>query len=203
MEIFLNPNVDYLILVTGFVLIMLAIITPGTGILEITAVFALIAVGYSFFQVPINLWALFVIFLGAVLFGVSIWRTKQRITLALSLILIIIGSVYLFQGQTWWQPAVNPLLAFLVSVVVMGFFWIAGRKAIEASLVLPHHELDQLIGLIGEAKTDISQEGTVQVESELWSAYSHKPIQQGSRVRIIKRDGFLLEVEKEDEPNTH
>lgn len=202
MEILLIPDVAYLVLIVSFVLIMLATITPGTGILEILAVFILVFAAYSVYQLPLNLWALFLILIGAVLFGLSIWRTKRHFTLAASLILFVIGSAYLFRGQNWWQPAVDPLLATFVSSLVLGFFWIAGRKAIEASQIVPRHELTELIGAIGEAKTDIFKEGTVQLESELWSAYSQYPIPQGSRVRVINRDGFLLEVVKEEENQT-
>ena len=202
MQILFNPDVAYLILVASFVLIMLAVITPGTGILEIAAVFILLTAAYSIIQIPLNLWALPVIATAAGLFVLAIWRTKHLLTLGISLILFVIGSAYLFRGQYWWQPAVNPLLAAFVSAIVLGFFWIAGRKAIEASQIIPRHELTQLIGAVGEAKTDIYKEGTVQVESELWSAYSKSPIPNGSRVRVINRDGFLLEVIKEDDPQT-
>lgn len=202
MQILFNPDIAYLILVASFVLIMLAVITPGTGILEIAAVFILLTAAYSIIQIPLNLWALLVIVCAAGLFVLAVWRTKHLLTLAIALILFVFGSAYLFRGQNWWQPAVNPLLATFVSALVVGFFWIAGRKAIEASQIIPRHELTQLIGAIGEAKTEIHKSGTVQVESELWSAYSKSPIPKGSRVRVINRDGFLLEVVKEEDQQT-
>src|SRR4030042_1778053 len=62
-------------------------------------------------------------------------------------------------------------------------------------LPLPRHDLAKIIGDEGEAKTDTFNEGSVQIESELWSARSAVPISEGSKVRVISREGFILEVE--------
>jgi membrane-bound ClpP family serine protease len=42
----------------------------------------------------------------------------------------------------------------------------------------------------------------VQVASELWSARSSVPISKGSRVRVVSRQGFVLNVEtiEDDKP---
>jgi len=53
-----------------------------------------------------------------------------------------------------------------------------------------------MVGQVGEAKTRIHSEGSVQVSGELWSARSEKPIPTGSAVRVLAREGFILLVEK-------
>jgi membrane-bound ClpP family serine protease len=60
----------------------------------------------------------------------------------------------------------------------------------------PTHSLDGLVGQIGEAKTRVDEEGSVQVDGELWSARSEKSIPAGSMIRVIRREGFVLIVEK-------
>jgi membrane-bound ClpP family serine protease len=65
----------------------------------------------------------------------------------------------------------------------------------ESEKIKPRHDLAKIIGEIGEARTDIYNEGSVQIESELWSARSTVKISEGSKVRVVKRDGFILEVE--------
>ena len=77
-----------------------------------------------------------------------------------------------------------------------GFVWIVAQKAIEADRVRPTHDLEALIGEIGEARSTISDEGSVQVAGELWSAKSEQPIPEGSKVRVLGRDGFSLKVEQ-------
>jgi membrane-bound ClpP family serine protease len=195
MDFFLSPNIAYLVLVIGLVLSLMAIFTPGTGIFEIGALFALILAGYSVYNLPVNWWAVGILILGVFPFMIAVRRSRRLVYLVISIIAMIVGSVFLFPGEKWWQPAVNPFLAILVSLITAGYFWIAVRKIMEAEHKRPAHDLEKLIGKMGEARTDIHLDGTVQVESELWSAFSQAPIPNGSKVRIKKRDGFVLEVE--------
>ncbi len=45
MEILIDPNVAYLLLVVGIVLVIMALFAPGTGVLEIGALFVLFLAG--------------------------------------------------------------------------------------------------------------------------------------------------------------
>ena len=56
-----------------------------------------------------------------------------------------------------------------------------------------------MIGEDGEAKTDVHKEGSVQVDGELWSARSKELIQMGAQIKVISRDGFILDVEEVEE----
>jgi membrane-bound serine protease (ClpP class) len=193
MEILLNPNVAYIILVIGVILTIMALFAPGTGVLEISALFVLLLAGCEISQQPTNLWALLLLIMGVIHFILAV--RKSRIYLVIALIAFVVGSIYLFEGDYWWQPGVNPILAIVTSVMACGFLWIAVTKVLESDRMRPRHKLANLTGEVGEAKTDIHSEGTVQIESELWSARSSILIPEGSKVRVVKREGFILEVE--------
>jgi membrane-bound serine protease (ClpP class) len=193
-EILLDPNIAYLLLVAGMVLAVLALLAPGTGLLELGALIALLLAGWEIFNLPINLWALGVLLLGGFLFALALRKPERSAYLAISIIALAIGSAFLFKGEGW-RPAVNPVLAVVVSGLTVIFFRITARKVIEADQTQPAHDLDALIGAVGEAKTDIYTDGTVQVNGELWSAYSERLIYADSPVRVLRRDGFILEVE--------
>ncbi len=195
MDVLLNPNVAYLIFAGGMMVAILAVISPGTGLLEIAAGFAFLLAGWAVYNLPVNGWALVILAIGVFPFLIAVRRSGRLIYLGISIAALVIGSAYLFRGETWWQPAVHPLLALVVSVLLTGFFWIAVRKYLEAVIARPAHDLRSLIGAIGEAKTDIQDEGSVQVGGELWSARSDRLIIHGERVRVIAREGFLLTVE--------
>lgn len=195
MDILLNPNIAYLLLVAGFVLAILALFAPGTGLLEVTALFTLLLAGYSIYHLPVNLWALIVLGLGVFPFLLALRKSGQVLFLAISILALVVGSSFLFRGEGW-LPAVDPLLALFISVVTAVSFWWIGRKAIEADETRPTHDLEQLIGEVGEAKSDIQMEGSVQVRGELWTAHSETLIPAGSTVRVIGREGFILNVVK-------
>jgi membrane-bound serine protease (ClpP class) len=194
-EILLNPNVAYLMLVSGALLAILALLNPGTGLLELAGLFLLVLAGYAVYNLPVNYWALLLILFGVISFLIALRRSRRQIYLAASIAALVIGSIFLFDRQGW-QPAVNPALALVVSAGVVGFLWLIAQKWLETERVQPAHDLEALIGAVGEAKSSIHQEGSVQVGGELWSAQSAQPIPEGARVRVIGREGFFLLVEQ-------
>lgn len=197
MDFLQDPNVVYVLMAGGLIAAVLSLASPGTGFLEIGALFIIGVAGWGIvnYGLPINWWALLLLAIGAVLFFLSVRRSRALPLLAASVLAIVLGSAFLFSADHWYIPAVNPLLASTVSVISGVFFWVVGRKAIEASEARPTHDLEGLIGMTGEAKSRIYNEGSVLVNSELWSARSEQPISEGARVRVVGREGFSLKVE--------
>ncbi len=197
MDILIDPTLAYLLIMGASLFVLLALLTTGTGIFEISALFCLILAGYAVTQLDINLWSLLLILLSVIPFLHAMRRPKRYAALAISLLGIIVGSAYLFQDQKG-GPAVNPIVATLTSILYAALVWSAVQKTLQAHQAPPVHNLDILIGQIGEAKTQINQrEGSVQVAGELWSARctGETPIPIGYAVRVIGREGFVLEVE--------
>lgn len=196
MNILLDPNLAYLLLLAGTFFGLLALVTPGTGALEIGSLFCLLLAGYAITQLNFNLWALILLILSVVPFVYAIRKPKRELYLAGSILGLVIGSAYLFRN-TNGGPAVNLLFAAVASILYAGFLWLVIRKTLQAFLAPPAHDLGALVGQVGEAKTRIHTEGSIQVGGELWSAHSKDPIPVGSFVRVLRRDGFILFVEKD------
>jgi membrane-bound serine protease (ClpP class) len=197
MEILLDPNIAYILLVLGSILLLMAIVTPGTHLMEGGAILFLALAGYAIYNLGFNVWALIVLVLSVVPFIYSIQKPKRELILALSLVGVIIGSVYLFPSSGF-LPAVNPFLALVVSILSGGLLFLAVRKGMQAHHARPLQDLSALIGKIGQTKTRVEDDGSVQVAGELWSARSDKPIPAGSRVRVVSREGFILLVVPEE-----
>lgn len=199
MDIFLDPNIAYLLLAGGLIFTVLAIFNPGTGILEIISLFALLLSGWSVYNLAdqgrVNWWALLIIFVGIVLFVIAVRISSHLVLLLGSIAAVVLGSAFLFRSAQWWIPAVNPFLASAVGILSGGFFWVTARKVIEAESTRPTHDLGALVGMIGEAKTEIHEDGSIQVAGELWSAISDESIPEGQRVRVVGREGFVLKVQ--------
>ena len=195
MDFLLDPNVAYLILLGGVLLAMLALAAPGTGFFEIGAFFCIALAGYAIYNLSFNWWALILLALSIVPFIYAIQKPKRELYLGLSILLLVIGSVFIFP-RTEEGAIVNPIVAIVASGLVAGFLWIAVRKSVEAASVRPSHDLEGLVGQIGEARTKVDADGSVQVAGELWSARSEKPIAAGNSIRVVGREGFVLIVEK-------
>jgi len=195
MDFLLEPNIAYLILLASVLLGFMALVSPGTGLFEIGAFFSIALAGYAVYNLSFNWWALVLLVLSIVPFVYAIQKPKREIYLGLAILLIIVGSMFMFP-RIEGKASVNPLVAITASSLVAGFLWIAVRKSIEAGSVRPSHDLEALVGQVGEARTDIHEEGSVQVGGEMWSARSASLIPKGSPVRVVRRDGFVVVVEK-------
>lgn len=195
MDILLEPNVAYLILMGGILLAMMSLVTPGTGLFEIGAFFCLALAGYAIYNLDFNWWALLILALSIIPFVYAIQKPNRGLYLGGSILFLVLGSSFLFAGDGW-KPAVNPLLAFVASGSFAAFLWIAVGKTVQAGSARPSHDMDVLLGMVGEARTRVHSEGSVYVGGELWSARSEKAISSGSAVRVVRREGFVLVVEK-------
>ncbi|NOH04345.1 MAG: hypothetical protein HND47_21410 [Chloroflexi bacterium] len=196
MDFLLDPNIAYLILLGGILLGLMAIVTPGTGLFEVGSFFCLALAGYAVYILSFNWWALLLIVLSFIPFVYASQKPRREIYLALAILLLLVGSVFLF-AVDGWRPAVNPLVAFLASGSLAVFLWIVVRKSAQAASARPVHDLDALVGQAGEARTSIKDDGSVYVGGEMWTARSEGEIPSGSRVRVVRREGFVLVVEKE------
>jgi membrane-bound serine protease (ClpP class) len=201
MDTLMNANLGYLLLMVGVLLAVMAVITPGTGFFELGALMILLLTGWFVYNLPVNYWALIFLAGGVVLFIIMLLERHRPMSrrfdylLAASLVVTFIGTTGLFKKGESWLPGANPLLILTVTVLEGGYLWIATRKTIEAFLAPPVQDLERLVGMLGEAKTEVYTDGSVQVAGELWSAHSQAPIPAGSRVRVTGREGFILEVE--------
>ncbi len=202
MDFLLEPNIAYLILLSGVLLALLAIVTPGTGLFEIGAFFCLLLAGYAVYNLSFNWWALVILLLSIVPFFYAVQKPKREIYLGISILLLVIGSVFLF-AMDGWKPAVNPFVALVTSSLLAAFLWVVVRKTVQAAGVRPVHDLETLMGLSGEARSTIHEDGSVYVSGEMWSARSDSIIPAGSTIRVVRREGFILVVEKDGQSNNN
>src|SRR4030095_11158381 len=195
MDFLLEPNVAYLILLAGVMMGFLALVTPGTGLFEVAAFFCIVLAGYAVYNLSFNWLALVLLVLNIIPVVYAIQKPKRELFLGLSILLLIIGSLFMFPSEDGLF-AVHPAVAVLASGLVTGFLWIAVRKSMEAAGRRPSHDLNGVLGKSGEARTDVHEEGSVQVAGELWSARSVNLIPKGSSIRIVRRDGVVVVVEQ-------
>lgn len=195
MENLVNPNIAYILWMVSFLAAILAVLSPGTGLLEGAALAGLFLTGYISYQLPLNLWALVLFVPSAIVFYLAVWRRRARKYLIVAIILFLAGAAWLYWGNTV-APAVHPLVLALVSVMEGGLLWIITQKILDAARERPAQDLTELIGARGEARTDVHAEGSVYVAGELWSARSQVLVPKGRRVRVIGREGLILDVEE-------
>jgi membrane-bound serine protease (ClpP class) len=190
----LFPNLVYLSLMAGLWFAALAIVSPGTGVLELLALVALAAVGLATAILPLNVWAVGLLLVGGVLFIISLQRKRPELWLSASAIVLSLGSVFMFEVEDG-LIAVHPLLALVASVLTLGFFWFAIRKAVVAQRSEPSIDPARVINKVAEVRTKLDPIGSVYALGELWTARAEKPLKPGTKVKVVGREGLILVVE--------
>src|SRR3990172_5370016 len=137
MDFLLGPNVVFLLLLTGVLLGVLAALTPGTGLLEISAFFCLAGAGYGAYNLPFNWWALLILALSTIPIIFAFQKSRRELWLGLSILGLVGGAALVF-------ASVNPLLALIASGMAGAFLWIAVRKSVQATQSRPVHDLKAL-----------------------------------------------------------
>jgi membrane-bound serine protease (ClpP class) len=74
------------------------------------------------------------------------------------------------------------------------FLFIVGA-AIQALRRKVTSGVEGLLGEVGVAQTDLQPDGLVHVQGEQWRARAAQPIPQGTRIRVVRREGLTVHVE--------
>jgi membrane-bound serine protease (ClpP class) len=117
-----------------------------------------------------------------------------------------VGAVSLAVGSFLLFAGVSPVLAvspWLIGAVVLSsllFFGFAMTVAMRGRRRASITGQEGMVGLAGEARTDLAPEGQAWVKGALWRARAlNGPIAKGTRIRVRRVDGLLLLVRAEDD----
>ncbi len=194
MEFLINPNSAYLLVIAAIVLMVATTLFPKHLSLKVGAVLCLGLALYELWVLKANMWALVVVALSVLPFLRAMREMRFSFALfALTILLLIVGSAFLFTDQDG-RPLILRLTV-IVSMLGAEFIWIAMRRASDRNNPRGNDH-DSLIGLTGEAYTDIHEFGSVRAVGEIWQANSKEPIPAGSLVRIVRQTGLILTVKK-------
>jgi membrane-bound serine protease (ClpP class) len=194
MDTSLLANLIFLAMTATVWVTVMALVTPGTGVLEVLALLGVAISTFGILTIPINYWALPLLLAGTVLFGLSIWRWQRGLWLALSAVTFSLGSMFMFkiEGRVL---AVDPLLGVGTSLLTLAFFWLIVRKSLLAYRAPSTDSLSAVMGKTGEVRTTLNPVGSVYVNGELWSARAETELAPGVKIVVTGREGLILIVQ--------
>lgn len=195
LEIISNPNIAYILLILGFYGLYFEFANPGAIFPGVAGAICLIIGFYALQTLPINYAGLLLILLGIGLLIAEAFVTSHGI-------LGLGGAVSLFLGSTMLIESESPFIqlswAVIIPVVIVSsaLFIATVTVAVRVHREKPDTGMEGLIGLIGEAMTDIHADGQIFVRGEIWSASSDEPVHKGEKVVVASVDGLRLKVKK-------
>jgi membrane-bound serine protease (ClpP class) len=177
----------------GFYGIFFELTNPGTIFPGVIGAISLILAFYSFQTLPVNYAGLLLILLAIVLFILEIKVTSYGLLSIGGIVSMSIGSIMLFDSPL-------PFLRISYSVIVpsiiitMLLFIITISLVVKAHRRKPETGYEELIGMEGEARTDVHNEGQVFVHGEIWEAWSDEPVKARSIITVELVKGLKLKV---------
>jgi len=188
-----DPNIAYLLMTIGTIGIIAELYSPGAILPGIVGAISLILAFYAFQSLPVNYAGMLLFLLGIVFFILEASVTSYGLLAIGGVISMLIGSLMLIKSdaeffQISWAvilPVVTLASAFTLLVIGTGMNALRRRPATGR---------EEMVGLVGIARTALAPDGQLAVRGELWEAVSEQPVAAGSEVEVTAVDGLRLRV---------
>jgi membrane-bound serine protease (ClpP class) len=195
-----DPNIGFILLVTGLLGIYLEFSSPGRVVPGVAGSVALILGLSSLAVLSIN-WAGVALLLAAIAFFVLEAKYASHGVLgAGGAIAMMLGAVVLVNGppemRIHWSTAVAVALPFTIISILLTSVALKARQAEVLT------GTSALLDEIGTARTPLAPFGQVFIRGEYWRAAGSVNIDKGSRVRVRRVEGLQLYVEPVAEGET-
>ncbi len=192
-----NPNIVFLLLTVGVQALLIEISSPGGWVAGFIGVVCLALGVYGLGVLPVNWVGLIFLATAFVLFVMDVKAPTHGALTAAGVVSFIVGALVLFNSSN--TPAFQRVSVPLVvgaGLLTAGLFFAVLTFALRAQRRPVAVGTEALIGRVGEARSELSPSGTVQVAGELWTAESEgeKPIPKGARIEVIGVEGLRLRV---------
>lgn len=196
LQILVDPNVVFLLLLIGMVGIALEVFSPGTIVPGAVGGLALLLGLIGAAQLPVEaIGVVLLIIAFALIVAEAHLPTGGLLGLA-GIGALIAGGLLLF-GEDEGGAEISPALVIALALVLGGLTVVVGRKVLAARRRPVTTGEEHLIGSIGRVRTTLDPVGQVFVSGALWRARAdagEAPIEAGYRVRIEAVDGLTLSV---------
>lgn len=196
-----DPSVAFLLISIGTLGITWEFINPGSVFPGVVGAICLLIGFLGLGTLPINWAGAVFLALAFVLFIADVFMTAHGILTAGGIASLIIGGLLLINtAEAPGIPAVSPPVVFGTAAGLGAFFFFAVFKVLQARRYRPATGKEGLVGRTAITRSDLSPDGMVFVEGELWHATSDNgAISSGQKVRVVAAEGLRLRVRPEAE----
>ncbi len=191
-----NPTVAYILMLIGIYGLIYEFANPGAILPGTVGAICLLLALYAFQVLPINYAGMGLILLGLALMVSEAFVPSFGALGIGGVVAFTIGSVILIDTEA---PGYGIDLPVIIGLALVS----AGILITVASMALKSHRRpvvsgsDALVGALGESIEAFVDTGLVRLHGELWSARTDKQVAKGQRVRVVGRDGLVLQITPE------
>ena len=200
LEVLVNPNVAYLLILVGILGLIIEAFSPGLIAPGTIGVISLLLGLYGSFQLPVSLAGVLLLLAGvAMIIGEAHLPTHG--ILGASGVAALIASGLLLYDTNTSAFEISPVVVAVVGLILGGSLAFAVQRAVRARRQPKRTGWEQMIGSIGEVREPLDPVGQVFVHGALWRAELSgtangraRPLERGVRVRVESVEGLTLHV---------
>lgn len=188
-----DPNIAYLLMTIGTIGLIAELYNPGAILPGVVGAISLILAFYSFQSLPINYAGVLLFLLGIVFFILEASITSYGLLGIGGAVSMLLGSVMLIKTDVEFLQISWSVILPVVALTALFSLFIVGM-GIRAMRQRPMTGREEMIGLVGIAKTALTPHGQFAVHGELWEAVSERPLQAGDEAEVTGVEGLRLHV---------
>jgi membrane-bound serine protease (ClpP class) len=197
LNVLVNPNIAYILMMLGFYGLLFEVTHPGAGFPGVAGAVSLILALYAFHTLPTNYAGMALIALSLVLFIAEVKVTSYGFLALGGIICLSLGSLFLIDTPyDFMKVSLSVILPTVLSTAFIFLFLTTLVVKAQSRGVMGG--IEGMIGHVALADTDLSPTGKVFIDGEIWDAQSldGQAIAKGDKVVIASQDGMMLNVRK-------
>lgn len=194
LAIITNPSIVYLLMMIGFYGLIFELANPGYILPGVVGAICLIIALYAVQVLPVNYAGVALILVGLAFMAGEMFVPSFGALGIGGLVAFVIGSIILFETDassyelSMWMIGTTAVVSALFIMGAMSLLIYSLRRKVVSGA-------EEMIGSIGRALEDCEGEGRVFVHGETWRCRCNQLLHAGDSVRVVNREGLLLEVE--------
>ena len=190
-----NPNVALILMMIGIYGLFFEFLNPGAVAPGLIGGISLLVALYALNLLPINYAGAALVLLGIALMVAEVHIGSFGAIGVGGIVAFVIGAIMMFPADVPGVGLSMPLVA-AIAAATFGFFTLMVGLLFRSRRRAVVTGAEALLGAEGEAVWWQGAEGRVRVAGEIWRARTAAwPIEAGTRVKVIRRDGLVLVVE--------
>lgn len=189
-----DPGIALILMMIGVYGLFFEFTSSGFGVAGVLGGICLLLGLYALHMLPLNYAGLGLILLGTAFMITEAFAPSFGVLGIGGIVAFVVGAIILIDTDL---PGFGIPLALIASIAVVSalLFGLVGGFAIKAQRQKLVSGDATLVGSIGEIQAGDGNEGWVLVHGENWLVKSGRPLMRGQKVRVVARNGLLLEVE--------
>lgn len=189
-----SPGIALILMMIGVYGLFFEFTSPGFGVPGVLGAICLLLALYALQLLPVNYAGLALILLGIAFMVAEAFFPGYGILGIGGVIAFVVGGIILIDTE---MPGFGIPLELIISLAVASalLLGMVGGMALKARQRVGVSGDDALVGSAGVMLDDATQEGWARVHGESWRVRPNSPVQRGQQVRVLARDGLVLQVQ--------